>query len=586
MKSISYSYWATVWRQFCSHRVGIIALWVVALFVIVGVYAPLLASSKPLLVVYDGHLYFPLFRYLFYSGFYTKKIDIFFNLLMATLPLAVVARIWLRGRWRTAVWMGLAALQLGLFLYFGWVGVRDPAADLGLVQARRDLLTEEVVVGGDPLLAPFPKRVSWEFDLASMNEYGRLNQLLRYEQRKEQHKRFADHYQFAYAEQAKRRWLASEMRARRRELAQQEPLSQEALVAQILADTPQRVLDSVTALPTLWQEGRRHLQEELLRQKEIVQTSGVAYQQAKQRWPLLRQRYLADPLAGRSALATARSAIDRYEVAEAKERYLKARQRWLKEESAKITFQIPAFIRPFHWQEDAGGEQSLNQYVRWYDLTRINRKDLVASLLFGVRVSLVVGAAAVAISLLLGIPIGAIAGYYGGRTDLVVSRGIEIWESMPVFFMLLMVVAILQTKSVFIVIAVLGVFGWTGFSRFLRGEVLKQRNLAYVEACRSMGYSNWRILFSHILPNAIPPLLTLLPFSVMAAITSEAGLSFLGLGEEGSASWGVLMDEGRSAFPAESYLLWPPAIMLTILLVAIALVGDALRDSLDPKMRH
>ena len=100
-----------------------------------------------------------------------------------------------------------------------------------------------------------------------------------------------------------------------------------------------------------------------------------------------------------------------------------------------------------------------------------------------------------------------------------------------------------------------------------------------------MGFKDRRIIFTHILPNAIPPVLTLLPFAVMAAITSEAGLSFLGLGEEGSCSWGVLMDEGRAAFPGESYLLWPPAILLTLLLVAIALVGDATRDAIDPKMQ-
>ena len=157
---------------------------------------------------------------------------------------------------------------------------------------------------------------------------------------------------------------------------------------------------------------------------------------------------------------------------------------------------------------------------------------------------------------------------------------------MPSFFMLLMVVAITQSKSIFLVVAVIGIFGWTGFARYIRGEFLKQRNLPYVEACRAMGFRDARIVFSHILPNAVPPLLTLLPFAVMGAITSEAGLSFLGLGEEGSCSWGVLMDEGRTAFPGESYLLWPPALMLTILLVAVALVGDALRDALDPKLRR
>jgi peptide/nickel transport system permease protein len=227
---------------------------------------------------------------------------------------------------------------------------------------------------------------------------------------------------------------------------------------------------------------------------------------------------------------------------------------------------------------------TLNQLIPWWDLTRTNRKDLVSALIFGVRISLVVGIIAVAISLVIGIPIGAMAGFYGGKFDILVSRLMEIWESMPTFFMLLLVVAITQSKTIFLVIAVIGIFSWPSFSRYIRGEFFKQRNLAYIEACRSLGFPNRFIMFSHILPNAIPPLLTLLPFAIMGAITSEAGLSFLGLGEEGSCSWGVLMDEGRSAFPGESYLLWPPAILLTILLVAIALVGDATRDSLDPKL--
>lgn len=227
----------------------------------------------------------------------------------------------------------------------------------------------------------------------------------------------------------------------------------------------------------------------------------------------------------------------------------------------------------------------MNQDLPWWELTRLNRKDFTAALIFGVRVSLVVGLIAVAIALLIGVPLGCIAGFYGGKLDILLCRLIEVWESMPTFFMLLFVVAILQSKSIFLVITVIGIFGWMGFTRFIRGEFFKQRNLSYVEACRSLGFSDRRIMFSHILPNALPPLLTLLPFAMMGAISAEAGLSFLGLGEEGSSSWGVLMDEGRNAFPGESYLLWPPAILLTLLLIAIALVGDALRDALDPKLQ-
>lgn len=263
--------------------------------------------------------------------------------------------------------------------------------------------------------------------------------------------------------------------------------------------------------------------------------------------------------------------------------YFRERRAWLNSESLKLHHEIMPLIRPFHFEDDAGGSPSLNNLLPFFELTRINRKDLFAALIFGIRISLVVGVLSVALGLIIGLPIGAFAGYYGGSFDIIVSRMLEIWEAMPTFFMLLMIVAITQSKSIFLIIGVIGMFGWTGFSRYLRGEFFKQRNLPYVEACKAQGFSDYRIIFSHIFPNAISPVLTLLPFVIMGAITSEAGLSFLGLGEEGSSSLGGLMDEGRLAFPGESYLLWPPAILLTTLLVAIAIMGDQLRDALDPK---
>jgi peptide/nickel transport system permease protein len=275
-----------------------------------------------------------------------------------------------------------------------------------------------------------------------------------------------------------------------------------------------------------------------------------------------------------------------YQQAEALLNYYLARNQWIEIQTLKLRHQFMPPVRPYHWEEDVGGNPELNQYLPWWEQTRINSKDLSAALIFGIRISLTVGLVAVLIALMIGIPIGALAGYYAGTFDIIVSRLLELWESMPTFFMLLLVVAMTQSKSIFLVIAVIGFFGWTGFSRYIRGEFFKQRNLSYVEACKGLGFRDSYIIFSHILPNAIPPLLTLLPFAIMGAITSEAGLSFLGLGEEGSCSWGVLMDEGRSAFPAQSSLLWPPAILLTLLLVAIALVGDSLRDALDPKMQQ
>ena len=451
-----------IWNQFKKSKCACIALLILMVLFLIGVYAPLFASNKPLLVIWKGTFYFPLLRYLLYSGFYTKPIDLFFNLLMLTLPFFLIGSLLLKGVSRKIFVLGLFATQMVLF---GWVisgAVKDPAHH-------------------------------------PSTQYDTLNQLLTYKQIQAQY------------------------------------LSLAPITSLYLEKTGRE-------MPLLWQVWQRNQEAHHQRLLNAQDTEAL-------------------------------KAFD-------------AQREWLSAESEQIRILIPPLFRFFHWEEDAGGSQEANQYLPWWELTRINRKDLAASLLFGIRVSIVVGVSAVVLALLIGIPLGMFAGYFAGATDLVICRIIEMWEAMPTFFMLLLVVAITQSKSIFLVIGVLGIFGWTSIGRFIRSEVLKQRKLPYVLACHSMGFTHTRVMFSHILPNAIPPILTLLPFSVMAAITSEAGLSFLGLGEEGSASWGVLMDEGRTVFPAETYLLWPPALLLTVMLICIALVGDALRDAIDPKMRR
>lgn len=534
------SYWKSVWKQFSHHSLGVFALALVILFCLVGVYAPFLASSKPLAVHYDGEWYFPLFRYLFYRGFFTKGLDIFFNLLMFTLPL-MIASFFLPRKFRWPCLLGLCVFQLLAFLYFAFGTPHDPASDKMLNKEREKAMQQRLMDNKDPKKTPIsiPMR-GWDFELKHMNDYAKLNLILRYQERK---------------------W-------------QQEKLLQ---YPQIAAINPKE-------LPTLWQMDRNHEERQRAQLTDYLQNNLEAYQ--KQKAIIIKDSTIGKPLSveEEKTFLQARQFVLTYEDAQARLKLLQDQQRWLEIESGKISFVLMPLLRPFHWQEDAGGKQSFNQKLPWWELTRINRKDLVAGLIFGIRISLMVGIVSVTLALLIGIPIGSLAGYYGGTFDIIVSRLLEIWESMPTFFMLLLVVAMTQSKSIFLVIIVIGVFGWTGFSRFTRGEFFKQRNLPYVEACHAQGFHDRYVMFSHILPNAIPPILTLMPFAIMGAITSEAGLSFLGLGEEGSCSWGVLMDEGRNAFPGESYLLWPPAILLTILLVAIAIVGDALRDALDPKM--
>lgn len=502
MSKSVHSYWWSYWQQFKKHRLGYLALLVVLFFCCVGIYAPFLASSKPLVAVYDGSVYFPLFRYLFYPEFFSKRLDLFFNLLIFTFPLMVMCCCSQKIKSKGKGLLGICLVQLLLFLYVCYRPADDPAGDSQLAQQRNEAFKQRP----DPSL---------NFDLRYMNSYAKLNLLLNDRSMKAQHQR----------------------------------------LSAALKKEPQ----------TLFYTKRQHDEEKLTRQRKMLEEL-----QAQSESPSQMEK----------------QDVMRLKALNAESAYTLERQEWLERESARLHFVVMPLLSHFHWEDDAGGSQSLNQELPWWELTRINRKDLLAALIFGVRISLVVGLLAVAIALFLAIPIGAVAGYYGGTSDIIICRLIEIWEAMPTFFMLLMAVAIIQSKSIFIVIAIIGFFGWTGFSRFLRGEFFKQRNLPYVEACTALGYSNRYIMFVHILPNAIPPVLTLLPFAIMGAISSEAGLSFLGLGEEGSCSWGVLMDEGRSAFPGESNLLWPPAILLTVLLVAIALVGDALRDTFDPKMHR
>lgn len=498
------AYWQIIWRQFKQHKIGVLALFVAALFCVVGIYAPFLAASKPLIVEYQGEWYFPLFRYLFYRGYYTKRIDLFFNLLIfTTLLLPICLLLFRRSRYRLAIaCSAFCAAQGVFFLLFAYGSTHNPAFDAALNQAKEKALKSH----------PLP---NWEFDLHYMSPYAKLNLLIHEQILQRQH-----HILLKYSKQ-------------------------------FLQNQAERGSE-FQGIPSLWQTERNNEAREMLEQQQLMQNVPKD--------------------------------SDTYAFAQAFIQYILDRRRWIEANLNLLHHEWMPLLRPYHWEDDAGGDSRLNRFLPFWEVTRINNKDLMAALIFGVRISLVVGFLAVTLSLAIGLPVGAFAGYYGGKLDLIVCRMIEVWEAMPTFFMLLMAVAILQSKSIFMVILIIGVFSWTSFSRYIRGEFFKQRNLSYVEACRALGLNDGRIMFSQIMPNALPPVLTLLPFAIMAAISTEAGLSFLGLGEEGSCSWGILMAEGRSAFPAQSYLLWPPAILLTILLVAIALAGDALRDAMDPKM--
>lgn len=524
-----------------SKKVTKAALVVFILYLLIGVYAPFFASSKPIVLMYQGKYFFPLFRYLFYSGFFTKKIDIFFNLLMLVLPLVALFSWWCSA-WRKWIWIGGCGLQIILFLFVQHHKIKDPARPVPSYLVSQGDVNKTIPSKLESIDSSYRKKPNFF-------SYAMINPIVEYHLKKRRHSKIVAHLNTRLERKQKRN-----------------------------KKVPVKSID-MTALPTLWQKEQEHRQKVMIEIENKIQRKESLYEDLMDR-----QKKEKEKLDTLDHSADLIREIQR-QIANLKEHKLalERQEDWLKAESEKISGIWMPWISEYHWEDDAGGSQELNRSVHFWYLTRMNGKDLTAAVIFGVRISIAVGLISVLISLSIAIPYGCVTGFFGGKIDMILSRFLEIWETMPTFLMLLTIVAIAESKSIFLVVLVLGVFGWTGLSRLLRGEVLKQRHMNYVEACYSLGYSPSRIIWRHILPNAIPPVLTLLPFTVMIAITHEAGLSYLGLGEEGLASWGVLMEEGRHRLFGGGGVLWPPAIALSIFLISIAILGDGLRDALDPK---
>jgi len=208
-------------------------------------------------------------------------------------------------------------------------------------------------------------------------------------------------------------------------------------------------------------------------------------------------------------------------------------------------------------------------------------KDVLAVLVYGARISLTIGLVASGISLLIGTIYGAISGYAGGRTDLLMQRFLEIVMCLPTFLLIIMVVAVLG-RDIFIIMAVIGLTGWAGTARLVRGEFLAQSVRDYVLAGESLGLSRLRLMFRHILPNALTPLFITATFAIAGAILSESGLSFLGLGDPNVPTWGGLLDQGREAIDY-GWLIYAPGLAIFALVTALNVLGSEMREALDPK---
>ncbi|MBI3998692.1 MAG: ABC transporter permease [Armatimonadetes bacterium] len=236
---------------------------------------------------------------------------------------------------------------------------------------------------------------------------------------------------------------------------------------------------------------------------------------------------------------------------------------------------------------DASGFQAAPSAAHPLGTDSVGR-DVLSRLIYAARVSLTVGILAVAMYVVIGTTVGAIAGYYGGTVDLVLSRTMDVMLSFPPLIIILFAVSVFGRPSLWNVIIVLGLLGWPPVARLVRGQVLALRQQEFVQAARAVGATDRVVMARHLLPNAMAPVLVAATFGTANAILIEAALSFLGLGvQPPTPSWGNMLTDAQSLTVLERMpWLWaPPGFMILISVLTINFVGDGLRDALDPGLK-
>ena len=213
-------------------------------------------------------------------------------------------------------------------------------------------------------------------------------------------------------------------------------------------------------------------------------------------------------------------------------------------------------------------------------------REMLWRVLYASRYSIAIGFVAVIVSLLVGVPLGAVAGYYGGKTETLIMRVADVFTAIPSILMAVVVVSVLGNGTINLMIAV-GISSVPNFVRTTRAAVLTVRNEEYIEAARALGKSDWYIIFNHVLPNCLSPILVLTTLRVASAIITASSLSFLGLGiSPPTPEWGSLLNAGKQFIRRYSYLTLFPGLAIMITVLSFNMVGDGLRDAMDPKLKR
>lgn len=212
-------------------------------------------------------------------------------------------------------------------------------------------------------------------------------------------------------------------------------------------------------------------------------------------------------------------------------------------------------------------------------------RDVLSRMIYGARVSMLVGLGSQVIVVLLGVPLGAVAGYVGGRTDILMTRFIDVMYAFPRLLFVILVMSMLGAGLMNIFIA-LGLTGWVGIARQTRAQVLALKEKEFVEGARALGARGWRVLTRHILPSALTPIVVSVTFGIPEAIFTEAALSFIGVGiNPPTPSWGQMVGENQQFLRSYWYLCVFPSIAIAITMLSFTFFGDGVRDALDPRMK-
>lgn len=232
--------------------------------------------------------------------------------------------------------------------------------------------------------------------------------------------------------------------------------------------------------------------------------------------------------------------------------------------------------RPFQWPGEAPGLPLGTDALG---------RDIAAGIFHGARISLVIGLAATAAALCIGVAIGAVSGFFGGWADDVLMRITDAFQTIPPFILAIVIVVIVN-PSVSTIILAIAAISWPAIARLVRAEFLRLREMDFVASCRLIGMGNARIILTQILPNALPPIIVTASILTATAILTEAGLSFLGLGDPNVISWGTMIGMGRSDFRAAWYLVAIPGMAVVLTVLALNLLGDGLNDALNTRLHR